>query len=73
MSNFPKKNFLVYKPNNFQVWYNALVEHASHEYGVLATVTGKSNGTTIKVMLFREGSVVGRHGISSGCLLTFNT
>jgi hypothetical protein len=36
MSNFPKKNFLVYIPNNFQVWYNALVEHASHEYGVLA-------------------------------------
>jgi hypothetical protein len=33
MSNFPKKNFLVYIPNNFQVWYNALVEH---EYGVLA-------------------------------------
>jgi hypothetical protein len=44
-----------------------------HKKIIQNTVTGKSNGTTIKMVLFREGSVVGRHGISSGCLLTFNT
>jgi hypothetical protein len=37
MSDFPKKNYLVYIPNNFQVWYKALVVHASHDYGVLVT------------------------------------
>jgi hypothetical protein len=35
-SQFPKKIFLVYLPNNFQVWFDVLVEHASYEYGALA-------------------------------------
>jgi hypothetical protein len=31
-----RKSF-VYIPNNFQVWYKALVVHASHDDGVLVT------------------------------------
>jgi hypothetical protein len=36
-SNFPKEAFLLYLPNNFQIWYKTLVQTAAHEYGALAT------------------------------------
>jgi hypothetical protein len=36
-SSFPKKNILVYLPNNFHIWRQLLVEHASQDFGALAT------------------------------------
>jgi hypothetical protein len=36
-SSFPKKNFLVYLPNNFHVWRELLVEYAAQDFGALAT------------------------------------
>jgi hypothetical protein len=55
MSDFPKKNYLVYIPNNFQVWYKALVVHASHDHDYAwEACTSKALYQTWKLLIFKK-------------------
>jgi hypothetical protein len=72
MIQFPDFGFPLRSEKN-RPSLTSLIDHDSVPSIVESSIRQDSHWQTIKMVLFREGSVVGRHGISSGCLLTFNT